>query len=68
MIGLRANRVARKPSKLFSKNKRVKAVARERVGAPKPVRVLEERTRKSQPKHKRTWLQASEDYFIERLP
>jgi hypothetical protein len=38
-----------------SKAKRVKAVARKRVGAPKPARALDERQEREQPKHKKRW-------------
>ncbi|HEY7212391.1 MAG TPA: hypothetical protein VH477_19100 [Bryobacteraceae bacterium] len=42
------------------KNKRVKAVARKRVGTPKPARVLEERTGRDRPKYKKRWQDEAE--------
>jgi len=42
----------KKPKKL-DKTKRVKAVARERVGAPKPARVIADKRLREKPKHKK---------------
>jgi hypothetical protein len=42
-----------KGSKKLDKNKRVKAMARERVGIPAPSRPLEEHPANSKPKHKK---------------
>ncbi len=42
----------KKPTKL-DKTKRVKAVARERVGSPKPARVLKDKRLREKPKHKK---------------
>jgi hypothetical protein len=39
----------------LSRNKRVKAVARKRVGSPKPGRPLTERGNRSRPKYKQQW-------------
>jgi hypothetical protein len=43
----------KKPTKL-DKTKRVKAVARERVGAPKPARVIADKRQRDKPKHKKS--------------
>lgn len=45
----------KRPKKLASKSTRVKAIARERVGSPKPGRVVDEKPRRSTPKHKKSW-------------
>jgi hypothetical protein len=42
----------RKPSKL-NKNKRIRAIARERVGEPKAAFVIPEKTLRAKPKHKK---------------
>ena len=42
----------RKPAKL-DKNKRVRAIARERVGAPKPAFAIPEKAKRAKPKHKK---------------
>jgi hypothetical protein len=42
-----------KRSKSLDKTKRVKAVARDRVGSPKPARVIEDRRLREKPKHKK---------------
>jgi hypothetical protein len=42
----------RKPSKL-NKTKRLKAIARERVGSPKPAFAIPEKAKRAQPKHKK---------------
>jgi hypothetical protein len=42
----------RKPEKL-NKNKRVKAIARERVGSPKPAFAIPEKAKRVKPKHKK---------------
>ncbi len=39
----------------FDKARRVKAVARKRVGSPKPARTLDERMLRSKPKYKEAW-------------
>ncbi len=52
--------MAAKRSK-FSKTKRVKAIARKRVGTPPPSRVLEERTIRGKPKHKQPWTEEQAD-------
>jgi len=39
----------------YSKTKAVKAIARKRLGSPKPARVLEEKPARSRPKHKKKW-------------
>jgi hypothetical protein len=44
--------MARKPPKL-NKNKRIKAIARERVGEPKPAFAIPEKAKRPKPKHKR---------------
>lgn len=36
-----------------SKSKRVKAVARERVGSPKPARIITDKRLRAKPKHKK---------------
>jgi hypothetical protein len=46
--------VARKT--VLNKTKRVREIARERVGPPKPTRPLEERGRKAKPKYPDNWL------------
>ncbi len=46
---------AKHPRKLSTKSARVKAIARERVGSPKPTRALEEGSGRSKPKYKRSW-------------
>jgi len=45
----------KKPKKLASKSTRVKAIARTRVGSPKPARILEEKSARDKPKHKKSW-------------
>ncbi len=52
---------SRKPKKLVSKSKRVKAIARERVGVVKPARVLDEKPIRGKPKHKRSWEEEPSD-------
>jgi hypothetical protein len=42
-----------KKSKAPDKSKRVKAVARERVGAPKPARIIEDKRLRQKPKYKK---------------
>jgi hypothetical protein len=44
----------KKPRK-YSKNKAVKAIARERVGSPKPSRVVAAKLARPKPKHKKSW-------------
>jgi len=39
----------------LDKTKRVKAVARQRVGSPKAARPLDERVGRDKPKHKEAW-------------
>ncbi|MGA8594612.1 MAG: hypothetical protein WB676_07690 [Bryobacteraceae bacterium] len=39
--------------KAFDARKEVKAIARERVGSPKPSRPIEPKTRRKKPKHKK---------------
>ena len=39
----------------LDKTKRVKAVARKRIGSPKPARILKESGQREQPKHKVDW-------------
>lgn len=41
-----------------SKTKAVKAIARERVGSPKPARIVDEKPVRSKPKHKKKWAEA----------
>jgi hypothetical protein len=43
------------PKKLpkLNKNKEVKAIARERIGTPPPVRLLDEKPVRTKPKHKK---------------
>ena len=43
----------RKPSKL-NKNKRLKAIARERVGLPKPAFVIPPKAKRAKAKHKKS--------------
>jgi len=43
-----------KKPKTLDKTKRVKAVARERVGAPKPARVIADKRLRDKPKHKKS--------------
>lgn len=45
----------KRPKKLASKSKRVKAIARERLGSPKPERILTDRPTRARPKHKKSW-------------
>lgn len=45
----------KRPKKLASKSKRVKALARERVGSPKPERIVTEKPTRPKPKHKKSW-------------
>ncbi len=42
----------KKPAKL-NKNKRIKAIARERVGEPKPAFAIPDKAKRTQPKHKK---------------
>jgi hypothetical protein len=42
----------KKPRKL-NKNKRIKAIARERVGSPKPARAILDKATRAKPKHKK---------------
>jgi hypothetical protein len=46
--------------KKFSVEKELKAIARERVGSPKPSRVIEQKTTRKRPKHKKTELQEAD--------
>jgi hypothetical protein len=39
--------------KRFDARKEVKAIARERVGSPKPARAIEPKTARKKPKHKK---------------
>lgn len=39
--------------KKFNRNKEIKAIARERVGSPKPVRPIEPKAQTRKPKHKK---------------
>ena len=39
--------------KKFDANKEVKAIARERVGSPKPARAIEPKSERRKPKHKK---------------
>jgi hypothetical protein len=41
----------------YSKNKTVKDLARKRVGPPRPARPLDERDKRAEPKHKKSWLE-----------
>lgn len=45
----------------LTKNKRVKAVARKRVGSPKPARVLDERAPRAKAKYRTGWREEAED-------
>jgi hypothetical protein len=45
----------KRPQK-YSKSKAVKAIARQRVGSPKPARVLADKPARSKPKHKKKWV------------
>jgi hypothetical protein len=48
--------MAGKPrKKLPSKSSRVKAIARQRVGTPKPARAIEDKPTRRKPKHKKSW-------------
>jgi hypothetical protein len=49
----------RKRAKL-DKNKRLKAIARERVGSPKPARIIEEKPKRDKAKYKPDWTSAEE--------
>jgi hypothetical protein len=51
----------RKPAKL-NKNKRVKAIARERVGAPKAAFAIPEKIKRARPKHKKPVTADHEDH------
>jgi hypothetical protein len=44
----------RKRPKL-DKNKRLKAIARERLGSPKPARIIEEKPNREKAKYKPNW-------------
>lgn len=46
--------------KVLTKTRRVKAVARQRIGPPKPARPLEERSQKAKPKYPADWLNDTE--------
>jgi hypothetical protein len=50
----------KKPSKL-NKNKRIKAIARERVGEPKPAFAIPPKAKRAQPKHKKSVTVDDED-------
>ena len=50
--------MAAKRVKSLTKAKRVKAVARKRVGSPKPARLLAEKAAKPKPKYKARWQDA----------
>jgi hypothetical protein len=47
--------------KKFKVEKELKAIARERIGSPKPSRVIEQKTARKRPKHKKTELQETEN-------
>jgi hypothetical protein len=44
------------------KNKRLKAIARERVGAPKPAFAIPEKAKRAKPKHKKPVTIEHEDH------
>jgi hypothetical protein len=44
-----------------NKNKRIKALARERVGAPKPAFAIPEKAKRAKPKHKKPVVTDDED-------
>ena len=44
----------------YDKAKAVKAIARKRVGAPQPARVLDEKAIRPKPKHKKKYLENDE--------
>jgi hypothetical protein len=50
-----------KPPKL-NKNKRVKAIARERVGSPKAAFAIPEKAKRAKPKHKKPVTVEHEDH------
>lgn len=43
------------------KNKRIRAIARERVGAPKPAFAIPEKAKRAKPKHKKPAVGDDED-------
>jgi hypothetical protein len=45
----------KRPKKLTSKSTRMKALARQRVGPPKPGRAIEEKPARKKPKYKKNW-------------
>ena len=45
----------KRTKKLASKSKRVRAIARERLGSPKPARVVADKPSRSKPKYKKNW-------------
>jgi hypothetical protein len=47
--------------KKFDAKKEVKAIARERVGSPKPARVIKPKSERRKPKHKKTPLNEAND-------
>lgn len=47
--------------KKFDARKEVKAIARERVGSPKPARVIEPKSERRKPKHKKPLLPEDSD-------
>jgi len=47
--------------KKFSLEKELKSIARERVGSPKPSRIIEQKTARKRPKHKKTELQERDE-------
>jgi len=51
----------RKPPKP-NKTKRLKAIARERVGAPKPAFAIPEKSKRTKPKHKKPVAMEHEDH------
>ena len=53
--------MARKRRRRFRAVKQVRAMARERVGAPPPAQVIEDKRRRRAGKHKKRLLQASEE-------
>jgi hypothetical protein len=44
-----------------NKNKRIKAIARERVGEPKPAFAIPDKAKRAKPKHKKTVVADDED-------
>lgn len=49
----------RKRPKL-DKNKRLKAIARERIGSPKPAHIIEEKPKRAKLKYKPDWSKAED--------